>query len=332
MSLLALVVITVIKAVIIILALLTGFAYLTYIERKVQAAVQVRIGPDRAGPWGILQPIADAIKMITKEDIIPARADKVLFILAPVISLTMALSAFGAIPIGPPIKLFGYEIELAIADLNVALLYTMAVLSLGIYGVVLAGWSSGNKYSFLGGLRSSAQMISYELALGMSVIGVVLLSGTLNLNDIIAAQARLRLPFAVLQPVGFLIFLVCMFAETNRAPFDLPEAETELVAGYHTEYSSIKYALLYMAEYINMVTVSGLAVTLFWGGWQGPLLPGVVWFFIKLAFFIWLFMWVRATLPRFRYDQLMKFGWKVLLPLGIVNVLVTAFIVAVWPG
>jgi len=329
MSLLALVIITAIKAVIIILALLTGFAYLTYIERKVQAAIQVRIGPDRAGPWGILQPIADAIKMITKEDIIPTRADKVLFILAPVISLSMALSAFAAIPIGPPIELFGYKIDLAVADVNVALLYTMAILSLGIYGVVLAGWSSGNKYSFLGGLRSSAQMISYELALGMSVIGVVLLSGTLSLTEIVGAQSPL--PFALLQPVGFLIFFVCMFAETNRAPFDLPEAETELVAGYHTEYSSIKYALLYMAEYINMVTVSALAVTLFWGGWKGPILPGVVWFFIKLAVFIWMFMWVRATLPRFRYDQLMKFGWKVLLPLGIVNVLATALVVAVWP-
>ncbi len=328
MSTLAIIVIAFIKIVIVIVALLTAFAYLTYVERKVQARIQVRIGPDRAGPWGLLQPIADAIKMIMKEDIIPDQADKPLFIIAPALSVIMALFAFGAIPIGPPIELFGQKIEMAIANINVGLLFTLAILSLNVYGIVLGGWSSGNKYSFLGGIRSSAQMISYELAMGMAIVGVVLLSGSLNLKDIVEAQKTV--PFAILQPLGFLIFLVCMFADTNRLPFDLPEAETELVAGYHTEYSSIKYALFYMAEYINMVTVSCLCVVLFWGGWHGPFVSGVWWFAIKFAFFIWLFMWVRATFPRFRYDQLMKFGWKLLLPLGILNMLLTAFAVAVW--
>jgi NADH-quinone oxidoreductase subunit H len=322
-------IITLIKIVVVIVSLLTAFAYLTYVERKVQARIQMRIGPDQAGKWGLIQPVADAIKMIMKEDVIPDKADKPLFIAAPAVSVIMALCAFAAIPVGPAIEVFGKTIELSIANVNVGLLYTMAILSLNVYGIVLGGWSSGNKYSFLGGMRSTAQMISYELAMGLSIIGVVLLSGTLNLKEIIQAQSSL--PFAILQPLGFAIFFICMFADTNRAPFDLPEAETELVAGYHTEYSSIKYALFYMSEYINMVTLGGLAVVLFWGGWNGPFLPGIVWFFIKLAVFIWLFMWVRATFPRVRYDQLMQIGWKVLLPLGILNVLVTAFLVAIWP-
>jgi NADH-quinone oxidoreductase subunit H len=319
-------IILLVKIVIIIVALLTSFAYLTYVERKAQARIQVRIGPDRAGPWGLLQPIADAVKMIMKEDVIPARADKVVFIIAPALSVIMALFAFACIPIAPAITLFGRTIDLSVADINVGLLYTLAILSLNVYGIVLGGWASGNKYSFLGGMRSSAQMISYELAMGMAIIGVVLLSNTLNMQEIVLAQARI--PFAILQPLGFIIFFICMFADTNRAPFDFPEAETELVAGYHTEYSSIKYALFYMAEYINMVTLSFLAVTLFWGGWNGPILPPIVWSFVKVAVFIWLFMWVRATFPRFRYDWLMQLGWKILLPLAILNVLVTAFIIA----
>ena len=327
MSILALLVISFIKIVIVIVFLLTSFAYLTYVERKVQARIQVRIGPNQAGLWGLLQPIADAIKMLMKEDIIPDQAEKVLFIMAPGLSVIMALCAFGAIPVGPSFMLAGYKIDMSIADVNVGLLYTLAILSLNVYGIVLGGWASGNKYSFLGGMRSTAQMISYELAMGMAIIGVVLLSGSLDLRQIVEAQKTF--PFAILQPLGFLIFFVCMFADTNRAPFDLPEAETELVAGYHTEYSSIKYALFYMAEYINMVTVSSLAVVLFWGGWNGPFAPGIWWFALKVAVFIWLFMWVRASFPRFRYDHLMKFGWKLLLPLAILNVLLTAFVIAV---
>jgi len=331
MSTLVDLIIVLVKIVIVIISMLTAFAYLTYVERKVQARIQVRIGPDRTGKWGLLQPIADAIKMIMKEDVIPGQANKAVFIVAPGISLVMALCAFAAVPVGPSFQLFGRTIDLVVApDINVGLLYTFAILSLNVYGIVLGGWSSGNKYSFLGGMRSSAQMISYELAMGTALIGVVLLSNTLNLRGIVEAQRPI--PFAILQPVGFLIFLVCMFADTNRAPFDLPEAETELVAGYHTEYSSIKYALFYMAEYINMVTMSCLAVVLFWGGWNGPILPGFIWFGVKVAFFIWLFMWVRATFPRFRYDQLMKFGWKLLLPVGLLNILVTAFAIAVWPA
>jgi NADH-quinone oxidoreductase subunit H len=317
-----------IKIVVVIVALLTSFAYLTYVERKVQARTQVRIGPDRAGKWGLLQPIADAIKMIMKEEIIPDKADKVIFVAAPAIAVIMALCAFACIPLGPAITIFGMTITLTIADVNVGLLYTLAILSLNVYGIVLGGWGSGNKYSFLGGVRSSAQMISYELAMGMAIIPVVMLAGTLNMSELVTAQSRI--PFAVLQPVGFVIFLICMFADTNRAPFDFPEAETELVAGYHTEYSSIKYALFYMAEYINLVTMSFLAVVLFWGGWNGPILPPVFWSFIKVAVFIWLFMWVRASFPRFRYDRLMKLGWKLLLPLGIVNVLISAFLFAVY--
>ena len=323
------VIVPAIKSVVLLISLLTGFAYLTLFERKLVGRFTQRYGPNRAWKFGLGQPIADAIKMIMKEDIIPDQADKVLFIMAPALSVIMALFAFGAIPIGPAIHLFGYKIEMAIADINVGVLFTLAILSLNVYGIVLGGWSSGNKYSFLGGMRSTAQMISYELAMGMAIIGVVLLGGSLNLKDIVEAQARV--PFAILQPLGFLIYLVCMFADTNRAPFDLPEAETELVAGYHTEYSSIKYALFYMAEYINMVTVSCLCVVLYWGGWNGPFAPGIWWFFLKVAFFIWLFMWVRASFPRFRYDQLMKFGWKLLFPLAILNVVVTAFVIAVWP-
>jgi NADH-quinone oxidoreductase subunit H len=321
-------IILLIKIVVVIVALLTSFAYLTYVERKVQARTQVRIGPDRAGKWGLLQPIADAIKMIMKEEIIPDKADKVIFVIAPAIAVIMALSAFACIPLGPAITIFGKTVTLTIADINVGLLYTLAILSLNVYGIVLGGWGSGNKYSFLGGVRSSAQMISYELAMGMAIIPVVMLAGTLNMSELVTAQSRI--PFAVLQPIGFVIFLICMFADTNRAPFDFPEAETELVAGYHTEYSSIKYALFYMAEYINLVTMSFLAVVLFWGGWNGPILPPIFWSFIKVAVFIWLFMWVRASFPRFRYDRLMKLGWKLLLPLGIVNVLISAFLFALY--
>jgi NADH-quinone oxidoreductase subunit H len=312
--------------------LVLSAAFMVWMERKVCAYIQDRVGPNRVGAAGWLQPFADVIKLLTKEELRPKAADALLFAIAPVISAGAAFAAFSVVPFGAETTLFGLldePLPLQVTDVNVGVLVLFAIASMGVYGIVLAGWSSNSKYSLLGGLRSSAQMISYELAMGMAVIGVVLLGSSLNLTDIVNAQRTV--PFAILQPLGFLIYFVCMFADTNRLPFDLPEAETELVAGYHTEYSSIKYALFYMAEYINMVTVSALAVVLFFGGWHGPFAPGVWWFGLKMAFFIWLFMWVRATLPRFRYDQLMKLGWKLLLPLGILNVLLTAFAVAVWP-
>ncbi|NOZ04860.1 MAG: NADH-quinone oxidoreductase subunit NuoH [Chloroflexi bacterium] len=317
--------IAIIKSVVIIALLLIGFAYMTYIERKVVAHMQSRIGPNRAGPLGLLQPLADGIKLLFKEDIVPARADRVVYWLAPTLSVVPAIITFAVIPIGAPITLFGRTIPLQLADINVALLYVLAASSLAVYGVVLAGWSSNNKFSLLGGLRASAQLISYELALGLSVIGVVMLAGSLSLADIVAAQRSL--PYIVLQPIGFLIFGICAVAETKRAPFDLPEAEQELVAGFHTEYSGMKFTLFYMAEYIAMITMSAMTVTLFLGGWHGPFLSellGPVWFSLKVLFLLFVFVWIRASWPRVRYDRLMGFGWKVLLPLGLLNVFLTA--------
>jgi NADH-quinone oxidoreductase subunit H len=290
---------------------------------------QVRWGPSRVGPFGLLQPIADGIKLLFKEDLVPAGADRFLFRAAPVLSMVPALITFAVIPFGDTVRLFGKSVDLVITDINVGLLYVLAVTSMGVYGIVLAGWASNSKYSLLGGLRSAAQMVSYEMALGLSVIGVVMLSQSLSLVDIVNAQAGTW--FGVIprwnvfaQPLGFALLLVSANAELNRAPFDLPEAETELVAGFHTEYSSMKFAMFFMAEYANMIAASALVTTLFLGGWRGPLLPPVVWFLLKVGAFLFLFIWVRATLPRFRYDQLMAFGWKVLLPLGLANVVVTA--------
>jgi NADH-quinone oxidoreductase subunit H len=317
--------IAVVKSVVIIGLLLTGFAYMTYIERKVVAHMQSRIGPNRAGPRGLLQPVADGIKLMFKEDIVPADVDKVVYWMAPAMAVVPAIIAFAVVPIGAPVHLFGRVIPLQLADINVAVLYVLAASSLAVYGVVLAGWSSNNKYSLLGGLRASAQLISYELALGLSVIGVVMLAGSLSLSDIVAAQHPL--PFIVLQPLGFLIFAICAVAETKRAPFDLPEAEQELVAGFHTEYSGLKFTLFFMAEYIAMITMSAIATTLFLGGWKGPFLSnilGPVWFSLKVLFLLFVFVWIRATWPRVRYDRLMNFGWKVLLPLGLLNVFLTA--------
>ncbi|HWQ68813.1 MAG TPA: NADH-quinone oxidoreductase subunit NuoH [Patescibacteria group bacterium] len=319
-------VIMVTKIVVVFGLMLLSVTYLTWVERKVIGDIQVRLGPMRVGPHGLLQPIADGLKLLFKEDIIPQAADRTLYILAPAIALIPAFISFAVIPFGDQIRLFGQTIDLVIADVNIGLLYVFGVASLGIYGIVLGGWASNNKYALLGGLRSSAQMISYELSLGLSVVGVVMLSQSLSLVEIVGAQARIW--FIILQPIGFLIFLICAVAETNRAPFDLPEAETELVAGFHVEYSSMKFAMYFMAEYANMITVSAMATTLFLGGWRGPWLPPVVWFLIKLYLFIFLFIWLRGTLPRFRYDQLMRFGWKVLLPIALVNIMVTAVFVA----
>ncbi len=318
-----------IKSIVIIVVLLTLFAYLTLMERYVVAKIQSRIGPNRVGrigPIAVLQPIADAVKMIFKEDFIPAKADKVTYILAPGIAVGTALLAWAVIPLNPSITVAGYTINFYIADVNIAVLYLLAIGSLSIYGVVLGGWGANNKYSLLGGLRSTAQMISYEIALGLSLVGVLMISQSLSLVKIVEQQSFWW--FIFFQPVAFVIYFICMLAETNRLPFDLPEAETELVAGYQTEYSSLKFALFYMAEYIHMLTVSAIASTMFLGGYQGPfgILPGVHWLFIKIMFFIFVFMWIRGTLPRFRYDQLMRFGWKFLLPLALANIFVTAVV------
>ena len=314
------------KIVVVFGMVLLSVTYLTWLERKILSDIQVRLGPMRVGPHGLLQPIADGLKLLFKEEIVPRAADRTLYLLAPVLALVPAFISFAVIPFGDRIRLFGQSIDLVIADVNIGLLYVFGVASLGIYGIVLGGWASNNKYALLGGLRASAQMISYELSLSLSVVGVVMLSQSLSLVQIVDAQARVW--FIVLQPIGFLIFLICAVAEINRAPFDLPEAETELVAGFHVEYSSMKFAMYFMAEYANMITVSAMATTLFLGGWRGPWLPPVVWFLIKLFLFIFLFIWLRGTLPRFRYDQLMRFGWKVLLPIALVNIMVTAVFVA----
>ena len=319
-------VIMVAKIVVVFGLMVLSVAYLTWLERKVLGHIQVRLGPMRVGPHGLLQPFADVLKLMFKEDIVPQAADRVLYFLAPTLALTTSFISFAVIPFGDRVRLFGRSIDLVITDVNIGLLFVFGVASLGIYGIVLGGWASNNKYALLGGLRSAAQMISYELSLGLSVVGVVMLSRSLSLVEIVNAQSRAW--FIVLQPIGFLIFLICAIAETNRAPFDLPEAETELVAGFHVEYSSMKFGMYFMAEYANMITVSAMATTLFLGGWRGPLLPPVVWFMLKLFLFIFLFIWLRATLPRFRYDQLMRFGWKVLLPVALANVMVTAAFVA----
>lgn len=304
-------------------------------ERRVLAFIQGRLGPNRVGYFGVLQPFADFIKTMMKEDLVPDQSTKFVFLLAPMIAVVTAIMAIIVYPFGPTINLpFIGPISLVIARFDVALLYVLGVTSVGVYGIALAGWSSNNKYSLMGGLRSSAQMISYELALGLSLIGVVLISGTLDIYDIVGQQSGwYGMHWNIFyQPLGFILYLIAAIAETNRVPFDLPEAETELVAGFHTEYSSIKFLLFFNAEYINMITVSMLATTLFLGGWNGPGVAqfpilGVFYFFAKILFFLFLYIWLRGTLPRFRFDQLMDFGWKFLLPVAILNIVVTATIV-----
>jgi NADH-quinone oxidoreductase subunit H len=311
------------KVVVVFSVFMLIVAYLSFVERRLLGRLQTRIGPNRVGPAGLLQPIADAIKLITKEELFPANANKVMFVLAPILSLIPALLIMAVVPFGDSLTLFGQKIDLVISDINVGILFVFAVTSLGVYGVVMAGWSSNSKYSLLGALRSSAQMISYEVSYGLSIVGVLMLAGTLNLMEIVENQSSLLDWYIFKQPIGFIIFLICGIAENNRAPFDLPEAESELVAGYFTEYSSMKFGMFFMAEYAQMVNVSAIVTTLFLGGWQGPLLPPVVWFLIKVFAFIFLYIWIRATLPRFRYDQLMNFGWKFLLPLALLNIFVT---------
>jgi NADH-quinone oxidoreductase subunit H len=322
-----------VRSLVIIVGLLTGMAYMTWFERRAISRLQVRIGPNRVGPSGLLQPVADALKLFFKEDIRPAMADRWLYPLAPGISLIAALAAFAVIPVGPNLVIGGKPVDLIIQDMPVALLYLIGASSLGVYGVVLGGWSSGSKYSLLGALRGGAQVVSYELVLGLALVGVVLVSGTLSVGDIVLKQAQ-SVPYVLLQPLGFLLYFTAAVAETNRAPFDLPEAEQELVAGYHTEYSGFRFALYFIAEYVNVLTVSAIAATLFFGGWVGPfgVLNGPWWLLIKMTVFAFIFVWLRATLPRLRYDQLMRLSWGVLLPLGLLNVLVTAVLVVALAG
>ena len=326
-----------VKVVVVFVFVLLTVAYATYAERKIIGHMQVRLGPMRTGWHGLLQPIADGVKLFFKEEIVPSQSDKFAFLLAPVIALIPAFIGFAVIPFGDTIEVMGYKIPLQIAafydtaagkvvDLNVGVLYILALASVGVYGIVLAGWSSNSKYSLLGGLRSSAQMISYELAAGLAIISVFMMSESLSLQKIVADQAGFGW-YAFKQPLAFILFFICSLAEINRTPFDLPEAETELVSGFCTEYSSMKYAMFFMAEYANMVTVCAVTTTLFLGGWHGPaFLPGWVWFIAKVYFLIFVCMWIRATYPRYRYDQLMRLGWKVFLPLTLLNIVVTGLI------
>jgi len=320
-----------------LLVLVTGFAYLTLYERKALSRIQVRIGPNRAGPGGWLQPVADGIKLIFKEELLPSKADKLIFVAAPIITALPALIILAVIPFGTSLNLFGRTVDLSIAgNINVGVLYITSVASISVYGIVLAGWSSNNKYAMMGGLRSSAQMISYELALGLSFIGPILLAGSMSMADIVNAQGRMGW-FFIFQPIGLVIFLIAVLAEINRSPFDMPEAEQELTAGYHVEYSGMKFALFFMAEYVKMIAVSVIAATLFFGGYRGPGVDqypilGPVYVFIKVFILLFGMIWVRATLPRFRYDRLMQFGWKILLPVALLNVFLTAAMIILFPG
>jgi len=330
-------VIPLLKIVIVLNATLVGVTYMVLLERKVIAWAQSRLGPMRVGPYGILQPIADAVKLMIKEDITPVRADKWVFTAAPIISMVPALIVYAVIPFGPEVNLFGRRVSLYVTDVNVGLLYVVSVASVGVYGIILAGYSSNSKYPLLAGLRASAQLISYEVAVTLTLVSVILVAGTLSMVGIVRAQESGHVWFAFVQPIAFGIFFIGGLAETNRAPFDLPEAEQELTGGFHTEYSGMRFALFFLAEYANMIVVSSVATTLFLGGWLRPFpnvaalgfldfVPAWMWFLVKSFLFLYVFIWVRATLPRYRYDQLMRLGWKVLIPMAILNLVVTAVI------
>jgi len=332
----ALIIEWVVKSVVILVICIGGFAYLTLFERRVLARMQIRIGPNRAGPWGILQPVADGIKLFFKEELIPDKADKFVFILAPIITVVPALVLLAVIPFGPEITLFGRSIELGLAgDVNVGVLYLMAIASIAVYGIALAGWSSNNKYALMGGLRAVAQMVSYELVLSLAFVGPIILANSMSIGDIVRSQSSVW--YIILQPVGFLLFLIASVAEINRAHFDMPEAEQELTAGFHAEYSGMKFALFFMAEYDKMIIVCFIAASLFLGGYWGPFVDSLPWLgpiylIIKVVLLLFVLVWLRATLPRIRYDRLMAFGWKLLLPLALLNVVVTAVLVVLVGG
>ncbi len=314
-----------IKIAVMLGGLLLAASYLVWLERKLLARLQIRLGPNRAGIFGLLQPIADAIKLLTKEDIVPSAADGFIFRLAPAVVAVTALLMFAVVPLGPDMQVFGHPVPMVITDLNVGLLFVFALSSLGVYGVALGGWASNSKFALLGGIRGAAQMISYELALGLSLVPVVMLAGSLSLTAIVDAQAGL--PFIVLQPVSFAIFVISAMAESKRIPFDLPEAENELGAGFHTEYSGMRFGLFFLGEYVHIQVLGALTAVFFLGGWHGPLLPPVVWLMLKILIVAVIMIWIRGTLPRLRYDQLMALGWKVLIPASLINIVVTgAFI------
>ena len=336
-----LLVIPLLKIVFVLTGVLITVMYLVLLERKVQAWVQSRLGPMRVGPHGILQPVADVLKLFVKEDITPVRVDVWVYTAAPIIVLVPALIAFAVIPFGGEVHLFGKMIPLHITDINVGLLYITAVASIGVYGIILAGWSSNSKYPLLAGLRSSAQLISYEVAVTLTLVSVILTAGTLSMVGIVQAQSTSRVWFAFAQPLALVIYVIAGLAETNRSPFDLPEAEQELVGGFHTEYSGMRFALFFLAEYTNMIIVSAVATTLFFGGWLRPFpnvawlgwldyVPSWIWFTVKTFLVLYLFLWIRATLPRYRYDQLMRIGWKVLIPLALANIVVTGIVKVLW--
>lgn len=332
-------IILIVKVLVIIVAVLTFVAYLTLLERKVLGWIQVRLGPNRVGPWGLLQPLADGAKLLLKEEITVSRANKLIYVVAPLIVVTCALTPFAVIPfakglgldqiLGPVAEQYGLS-QGVISDMNVGILFIFAITSLGAYGLILGGWASNNKYSLLGSVRAGAQMISYELGLALAVLGVVVLAGTLSLVQIVEAQDSVWKWYVFRQPLGFLLFLIAGSADIGRTPFDLLECENELVAGYQTEYSSMKFGLFYLGEYAHLLFMSSLITTLYFGGWQGPVLPPVVWFLLKTFFWVFVFVWIRGTYPRLRYDRVMALGWKVLVPAGLFNIMLTAFLYTLW--
>ena len=333
------VILLIIKVLLVLVAVLTFVAYLTLIERRVLGFIQVRLGPNRVGPWGLLQPLADGAKLLLKEEITVSGANKLVYLIAPLIVVTCALIPFGVIPfakglglesiLGPTAAKYGLDTGV-ISDTNVGILFIFAITSLGAYGVILGGWASNNKYSLLGSVRAGAQMISYELGLSLAVLGVLLLAGSLSLVEIVQQQDSVWKWYVFRQPLGFILFLIAGSADIGRTPFDLLECENELVAGYQTEYSSMKFGLFYLGEYAHLLFLSALITTLYFGGWQGPILPPIFWFIAKMLLWVFIFVWIRGTYPRLRYDRVMSFGWKILVPVGLLNVMVTAFVYTLW--